>query len=664
MKNIVYDDPLVYTINNFVDNNTIKHIINTCRPKMKAALVSDSKQGVVSNGRTNTNCWIKHNHDEIFLNLATKVASIVNMPLDNAEAFQVIHYDKDQEYKQHYDGWDFDGSEKSRRNMKFGGQRICTALCYLNDVEEGGGTKFTKINKEVNAEKGKLLVFYNVYHKTNIRHELSEHAGMPVIKGDKWAFNLWFRQQTRIIEFVYPEIKVKEEPSMKEEANSELYNSSDDQHYKDANTEINIYNNVFSMDELINVLSSCSFEDKDKAIIWRDNKFIPTIIKKLNNILNIDTSYLENICITKYKAGIQHNCHQDAHDLTNEIGIKHTQIRGQRLMTITGFITSVKVIFAKLDKTFICDPGSIIVYNNCLNNSSTRNNNLSKKFVSCNNETNMVLFSLYMRERCKETTKYLKYNNFNFEYYEPLILDYETITNNIYNKSLQENLSYKNFGLVNKAPMNYTITTISKIKEIKDTKEFLNSENLEVSYKFDEYNPVIVENVVNSDIHKIIDKYFKENIKNNVYPLGDRQANRYKIIDEIMTRLLHLEILPLIEKITNKKLDPTYTYLSAYLKGTDLHAHTDRPECEFTVSYIIGKPPGSNWNIYLHKKKQPVKFKGRYEETPPKEECIPVDCEENGLMIFSGTDHIHYRETLEHEYYNIVLLHYKSKKEI
>ena len=77
-------------------------------------------------------------------------------------------------------------------------------------------------------------------------------------------------------------------------------------------------------------------------------------------------------------------------------------------MTITGFITSVKVIFAKLDKTFICDPGSIIVYNNCLNNSSTRNNNLSKKFVSCNNETNMVLFSLYMRERCKENNKIFK----------------------------------------------------------------------------------------------------------------------------------------------------------------------------------------------------------------------------------------------------------------
>ena len=128
-----------------------------------------------------------------------------------------------------------------------------------------------------------------------------------------------------------------------------------------------------------------------------------------------------------------------------------------------------------------------------------------------------------------------------------------------------------------------------------------------------------------------------------------------------MTRLLHLEFLPLIEKIVGKKMEATYTYISAYVKGADLPPHTDRPECEFTCSYIIGKPPDTNWNIYVHKTKQPVKYKGRYDFTPPKEECLAVDCRENGLMIFNGTDHIHYREPLEHEYYNVVLLHYKGR---
>ena len=66
---------------------------------------------------------------------------------------------------------------------------------YLNTVSKGGGTRFTKLNKESTAEKGKLLVFHNVYADSNERHELSEHAGLPVIEGEKWAFNLWLRER-------------------------------------------------------------------------------------------------------------------------------------------------------------------------------------------------------------------------------------------------------------------------------------------------------------------------------------------------------------------------------------------------------------------------------------------------------------------------------------
>ena len=41
--------------------------------------------------------------------------------------------------------------------------------------------------------------------------------------------------------------------------------------------------------------------------------------------------------------------------------------------------------------------------------------------------------------------------------------------------------------------------------------------------------------------------------------------------------------------------------MGIYKKGTDLPAHTDRPECEYTVSFIIDKPENCNWNIYVHK---------------------------------------------------------------
>ena len=120
---------------------------------------------------------------------------MVEIPIENAEAFQIIYYDVEQEYRQHYDGWLFDGGEKSRRNMKYGGQRMKTALVYLNNVKKGGGTRMTSLKMTVPPEKGKLLVFHNtISEKDHTKHPLSEHAGLPVEEGEKFAFNLWFKE--------------------------------------------------------------------------------------------------------------------------------------------------------------------------------------------------------------------------------------------------------------------------------------------------------------------------------------------------------------------------------------------------------------------------------------------------------------------------------------
>ena len=163
IKDKLHEEPLVYTIDNFITPEQCKHLINISRDKLVRAKVSGQREGFYSGGRTGSNCWIEHDYDEITKSICKSISDLIEVPLENAEQIQMIYYDKNQEYRQHYDGWLFDGGEKSRRNMKYGGQRMVTALVYLNDVEEGGGTKFTKLGKEVKAEKGKLLIFHNVF---------------------------------------------------------------------------------------------------------------------------------------------------------------------------------------------------------------------------------------------------------------------------------------------------------------------------------------------------------------------------------------------------------------------------------------------------------------------------------------------------------------------
>ena len=187
--------PYVATYNNILSDKECQHFIDISRDSLKRSLVSSDTKGFVSGGRTGSNTWIRHNHDEITKKVGERIAKIVGMPLENAEAFQVIYYGITQEYRRHYDSWVHDGSEKTRRCMALGGARMKTALCYLNDVTKGGGTKMTKLNITVPAEKGKLLVFHNTVSDTDhTRHELSEHAGLPVEEGEKFAFNLWFKE--------------------------------------------------------------------------------------------------------------------------------------------------------------------------------------------------------------------------------------------------------------------------------------------------------------------------------------------------------------------------------------------------------------------------------------------------------------------------------------
>jgi prolyl 4-hydroxylase len=187
-------EPFVATLDKCLTQKECEHMIRISKPSMKKSLVSFDKIGVESSGRTSQNTWIQHDHDEITKSIGEKIAKIVGMPLENAEAFQVIYYDTCAEYQNHYDSWEHDGSEKTLRCMKYGGARLKTALVYLNDVDEGGSTRMTRLNIDVLPKLGKLLIFENTYTGTNVRHPLSKHAGMPVIKGEKYVFNVWFKE--------------------------------------------------------------------------------------------------------------------------------------------------------------------------------------------------------------------------------------------------------------------------------------------------------------------------------------------------------------------------------------------------------------------------------------------------------------------------------------
>ena len=715
---IHHENPDVMTQDNFLTDSECEHFIKLAKPKLVRAQVSSNKSGEISAGRTGKNCWIQHNHDDITLRVGKKIADEVGIPLHHAEAYQIIYYDKTQEYREHCDGWEHDDSEKSIRCMQYGGQRMTTALCYLNNVQKGGHTRMTKLDIDVPAEKGKILIFTNVYKDTNVRHPLSEHAGTPVLEGEKWAFNLWFREIPKN-EFYYKDKKPLPPPNLNKNNSLNCKNNSLNcknnilsklnhtmhtkisdidliKEDKDANVLNNeplivSFKNIINCDDVVQLMTLANKNydfknahiDAPRSVCWLKNDEIPTLISKLSLILKIDPDMFENICLTKYNRFNIHNCHHNAFDLSTENGKKSTELRGQRLYSLMGILNDFTCFdFVNLNLKLNLKPGELLFYKN-IGDTLDRSPLLLNKIENQNNN-GVIVISLYVREYSLDKTKKISFDGFNFilnpisnintetdkydfckknnttiipkeDYMQTLKEVYIMFENNCMNTR-----GYKSMSFINKVNWNDVCESAKQLYTLRKKAPLLNKESFNKTFHFDEFNPVCHNNAFTKEATEFFREYFRKHIADGSYALGDRQSRlRYKGNDESLSRVLHYELLPLIEHVTQKKLKPTYTYMAGYTKGSDLPAHTDRPDCQYTVSVVLDKPEGSSWPIYFDKVKQESKNKGRVKNVSKKEDCVSCDVEAGGFMMFNGEDHAHFREPLEYDFYTVLLCHYR-----
>ena len=184
--------PLVAVRNDVISPIECAYLIELAKPHIKRAGVVLEEGFKPSEGRTGSNHWLKYDEDDVVKSIGQRIADIVGLPLENAESMQIIHYGPEQEYRPHFDAFNL-SLARGQKAAQWGGQRLVTALVYLNKVESGGATQFPKLGITVPASPGRMVVFHNTTEDISGPHPLSLHAGMPVEAGEKWAFNLWFR---------------------------------------------------------------------------------------------------------------------------------------------------------------------------------------------------------------------------------------------------------------------------------------------------------------------------------------------------------------------------------------------------------------------------------------------------------------------------------------
>lgn len=188
------EDLEIFQIKNFLSPNECEQMIKIVRENCHQSAVIDYSTGgdTISDFRTSSTANLYRKMGDIINYVEDLIIKYFNIPEKFTEQIQGQYYKVGQQFKPHHDTF-FPTSDKMKEAIEKSGNRTWTAMIYLNDVEEGGETKFTKINYSSKPETGKLLFWRNTENGQNV--ENSMHWGMPVIKGEKFVLTKWFREK-------------------------------------------------------------------------------------------------------------------------------------------------------------------------------------------------------------------------------------------------------------------------------------------------------------------------------------------------------------------------------------------------------------------------------------------------------------------------------------
>jgi hypothetical protein len=87
-------------------------------------------------------------------------------------------------------------------------------------------------------------------------------------------------------------------------------------------------------------------------------------------------------------------------------------------------------------------------------------------------------------------------------------------------------------------------------------------------------------------------RYYRYLIRTGAIHLGDGQSpRRYVAHNEPVARFFHQDIAATLSAVAGESLKPSYVYMASYLSGAELKKHTDRAQCEFSVTLCLDFSP-------------------------------------------------------------------------
>ncbi len=177
-------DPPIKLLRSFASSAECDWIKMVSEAHVEPSFVEDPRTGkrIPHPIRTSDGTSIGPAQEDLVVNrINRRIAKHSDTAFSAGEPLHILRYRPGQQYRPHFDA--IPGAENQRRK---------TAILFLNTGFEGGETVFPKLDLEIRAEQGDLLLFDNL-DESGKQHDGSFHAGLPVTGGEKWIATRWIR---------------------------------------------------------------------------------------------------------------------------------------------------------------------------------------------------------------------------------------------------------------------------------------------------------------------------------------------------------------------------------------------------------------------------------------------------------------------------------------
>ncbi|MBR8058261.1 2OG-Fe(II) oxygenase [Burkholderia dolosa] len=187
--------PQIVVFGNVLDQDECDEMIQRSMHKLEQSTTVNAETGTqeVIRHRTSHGTWFQNGEDALIRRIETRLAALMNCPVENGEGLQVLRYTPGGEYRSHYDYFQ-PTAAGSLTHVRTGGQRVATLIVYLNDVPSGGETVFPEAGISVVPRRGDA-VYFRYMNRLRQLDPATLHAGAPVRDGEKWIMTKWVRER-------------------------------------------------------------------------------------------------------------------------------------------------------------------------------------------------------------------------------------------------------------------------------------------------------------------------------------------------------------------------------------------------------------------------------------------------------------------------------------